>query len=201
MKTFSKFITEAYKNLFGDDPSKEQYADQVWNLIQASYAGIGGIKGSGFGSKQEMIAKIPMWKLAVKDGKVEVALLYKDKGGRKSVAMGSTGSDWAKSRVAEIFKQEVKRSYGEKSKAALGSVLKQYPQAAIEPFLHMPAEASRVLKVPVTVLTSIPKSDWPEDALLTISKYPFIEKYGYLREIKGVLTFKIMIGTTGLSIK
>ena len=104
MKTFKEFIneqryqllSERFINLIGDDERKEDYRDQVWNLLQTSYKPIGGIKGTGFKSPDDMVKNIPFWKMAVKDGKVEAVIMYRDKGGRKSVAMGSTGSPWLK---------------------------------------------------------------------------------------------------------
>jgi hypothetical protein len=41
----------------------------------------------------------------------------------------------------------------------------------------------------------------PDDAKLTIEKFPYIINYGYLREIAGTMMFKVMIGTSGKSIK
>lgn len=203
MYRFKQFINESFKNAIGDSPLKDMYADQVWDILQKSYAGIGGIKGSGFSTKQDMIDNIPMWKMAVKDGAVEVVIMYKDKGGRKSVAMGSTGSDYARKKIPEMFTAELKRSYGEKSKAALGTVLKMYPEHVITPFLHDPDRARGILpnKTLVTPIKDVHMNDWPEDAKFTISKYPFIKDYGYLRYIAGKPTFKVMVGTPGLGIR
>jgi len=53
--------------------------DQVWNILQSSYASQGGIKGTGFGSKEEMIRKIPFWKIFRRGDQVKVVFLYKDK--------------------------------------------------------------------------------------------------------------------------
>lgn len=202
MKTFSAFITERFQNAIGpDDPLKKKYAQQVYALLQASYAKIGGIKGNGFENKEDMIANILFWKMAIKDGKVEAAILYKDKGGRKSVAIGSTGSAWARIKIADMFKNEIKRSYGEKSKSALGLMLKVFPENAIIPFLHTPEVAGKTLKKEVTPIKDVPKDRWPDDAKRTIEKFPYIIDYGYLREIAGTMMFKVMIGTSGKSIK
>ena len=148
-----------------------------------------------------MIANIPMWKLAINNGIVEVAILYKDKGGRKSVAIGSTGSPWARAKVDEMFKQEIKRSYGEKSKAALGLFLKTFPENVVKPFLHSPADAQNIVQARVIPITSVPVDQWPDDAKLTISKFPFIKDYGYLRDIGGKMTFKVMVGSVGKTIR
>ena len=37
---------------------KEKYVDEVWDMLQTAYSSIGGIKGSGFESKEDMIKKI-----------------------------------------------------------------------------------------------------------------------------------------------
>jgi hypothetical protein len=141
-------------------------AQQVYALLQASYAEIGGIKGNGFENKEDMIANILFWKMAIKDGKVEVAIIYKDKGGRKSVAIGSTGSAWARIKIADMFKNEIKRSYGEKSKSALGLMLKVFPENAIKPFLHTPEVAGKTLKKEVTPIKDVPKDQWPDATVL-----------------------------------
>lgn len=60
---FEQSLTEAFVNLINDDPKKIEYVDDVWDIIQRSYAKIGGIHGSGFGSKDEMMKKILFGKL------------------------------------------------------------------------------------------------------------------------------------------
>lgn len=105
MKDFIQFINERFINMFvGDEQLKKRYQKQVWSLIQNSYKSIGGIKTSGFES-EDSILDIPFWKLAVKSGKVEALVMYKDKDGRKSVAVASTGSQWAKSKVRECTRK------------------------------------------------------------------------------------------------
>lgn len=44
-------------------------------------------------SPDDMVKNIPFWKLYTKNDKVIMALLYKDKNGRKIVALGIDGSD------------------------------------------------------------------------------------------------------------
>ena len=52
---FKEFITETFVNIIGFDDTaqanKEKYKDIVWQLLQKSYASIGGIKGSGFANR------------------------------------------------------------------------------------------------------------------------------------------------------
>lgn len=202
MKKFSSFLTERYKNAIGpDDPLKQQYAIHVWELLQRSYAKIGGIKGSGFESPEDMIRKIPFWKMAVNNGTVEAVILYKDKGGRKSVAVGSTGSDYARRKLTDMIKNDIQRAFGEKSKGALGFALKMFPPDIIEPYMLNPAQVQQITGEPVTPLAMLDRSEWPEDARLTIAKFPYVKKYGYVREIGGAPTFKVAIGTPGMTIR
>jgi hypothetical protein len=201
LKPFKDFLNESYVNAF-DTETKEKYKDQVWKILQSSYKAIGGIKGNGFGSPDDMVAKIPMWKMDVYNGKVSAVTLYKDKNGRKSVACGTDGSDRGKAKIKDMIKNELMRSYGEKSKSALGTLLKLYPEDALKPFLKTPAEAERILKDDeVIAIKNLKSSEIPDDAKMTLQKYPYIKDYGYVREIGGDMVFKVMIGTEGKGIR
>jgi hypothetical protein len=50
-------ISERYVNAVGMDDRvqsiKQKYMDQVWDILQQSYAPIGGIKGKGFESQKK----------------------------------------------------------------------------------------------------------------------------------------------------
>lgn len=202
---FKDFISERFINAVGNDETaldvKLKYRDQVWDLLQTSYANIGGIKGSGFGSKEEMVVKLPMWKIIAKDGKVHAVVLYKDKGGRKSVAMGSDGSDYAKKNIANFLQTDFKRSFGEKSKGALGSLLKAVPWNVLEPFVLKPKEAEKALGKPTVPVKGIDFKELPADAQITLKKNPELINYAYLRDLNGKPTFKVLIGTTGKTIR
>ena len=199
-------LLERYINAVGFDDqalaTKQKYKDAVWTILQQSYAAIGGIKGNGFSSPEEMIKKIPMWKIAIRDGQVRAVVLYKDKNGRKTVAVGTDGSQDGSDFVNDIFKNEITRSYGEKSKSALGKMMKLIPWNVLEPYVISP---DRVIEMnphdSVIPIVDIPEQDWPADACLTLSKYPMLKDYGYLRDIGGNMVFKIMIGSPGISIK
>lgn len=201
MKKFKEYMQERFVNAVDTKQMmqdlKVKYADQVWNILQKSYADIGGIKGSGFSSKEDMIANIPFWKMVINNGTVHGVVLYKDKDGRKSVAMASDGSDYAKKHLSSIVANDIKRSYGEKSKAALGTLLKNVPWSVLEAFTKTPQEAEKILGDPVTPITKLDKKDWPKDALLTLEKAPHLLKYAYVREIGGGPVFKVMFGTPG----
>lgn len=201
MISFKRFIEERFVNaLPKDDEIKAKHADKAWELLQKSYAPIGGIKGKGFNSKDDMM-KIPFWKMIVQNGELKGIVFYKDKGGRKSVAVGTDGSDYAKAKVADIMKNDVKRSYGEKSKAALGTMMKQLPWDVLQQFTKTPEEAAKILKKDDVVGVRKYKGEMPKDAEQTLQKYPELKDYAYIRDIGGVPTFKVMFGTPGKSIR
>jgi len=104
-----------------------EYADQVWNMLQLSYADIGGIKGKGFSNQAEMIATIPFWKVATVDGIAVAVVMYKEKGGRKSVACGTNGTPAGKLKLKKIIEEDFQRSWGEKSHKILLFVERHFP--------------------------------------------------------------------------
>ena len=114
-------LNETYINLFSID-DKEKYKEEVYNLFQETYKGIGGLKGSGFNSPEEMVKVFPMWKLNKKDGKIIFAAVYKDKMGRKCCAGAQDGSRQG----LKIFKNflEAELSTGRSWTEISGPVLK-----------------------------------------------------------------------------
>lgn len=195
-------VTERVLNLFTGDNDREKYKNEVYNLLVDAYAPIGGIKGSGFTSPDDMVANLDMWKLFKKNDKIVVALLYKDRRGRKLVAAATDGSTEAKRLLASILPIESLRSYVEKSKKSLDFYLRRVPNPTefIIPF-------GQAKKASIDDIISV-SSDWPtldgEEAQSTkemLAKYPFLKEYGYFREIQpGKWFFKVMIGTPGLPI-
>lgn len=125
MSIIRNLLLERYVNVFSTE-EKQSFVDDVWEILVTSYAKIGGIKGSGFESKDSMISKIPFWKLVRKDGKIVACMLYKDKNGRKLVALGSDGTPEGKEALKKMFQEELKtqRAYGEISGPALKFVMK-----------------------------------------------------------------------------
>lgn len=201
-----QIISERYINAVGNDQRaieiKQRYKDQVWDILQKSYAGIGGIKGGGFESPDAMVEKIPMWKIAVRDGRVRAVIMYKDKNGRKSVALGTDGSDEGAWFIDDIYRNELHRSYGEKSKAALGKMLKTFPWPVLKNYVVSPDRVAEMNPDDrIIPIADVPQEDWPADAAITLSKHPHLIDYGYLRDIGGNLIFKVMIGSPGKTIK
>ena len=113
-----ELLIERVVNAF-DNSKKQQYADQVWNIMQQSYKNIPG----GFGtaaSVEELIDKSGLWKLIVRNGVVTAANVYKDTAGRKSVASGTNGTPQGKKDWVLIKSEDVKlgRAWGEVSGSA-----------------------------------------------------------------------------------
>lgn len=154
---------------------KEQYAQDVWDMLQAAYKQIGGIHGSGFESTDDMVDKIPFWKMVRRNGKIIAVQMYKDSGGRKMVAMASDGTREGKEELAKILKHDFERSYGEVSDAAEKFVMKHFP------------EAFKTFRIPATVAGRI----------LGKEVVPSKDGYHYTREIGGQHHEKIMLGTPG----
>ena len=137
-----------------------------------------------------MIEKIPFWKVAKKDGKVVAVALYKDKFGRKQVAMGADGSKQGREKLAIIARDDVtrRRSYSEISSNALRFVMLQLGKDVdLTKYMIHPEEAEKILGE--KLIYPIDLND-PEAI-----KYPELTDYFYQREIGGDLITKLMIGT------
>lgn len=117
-----------------------------------SYAKIGGIKGSGFESKEAMLSKIPFWKLVRKDNVIVACMLYKDKNGRKMVALGSNGTSEGKEALKKMFFEELKtqRAYGEISGPALKFIMKFF-ESDLKAVLIPSKNVEKILNKPIKV--------------------------------------------------
>lgn len=188
-------LNERFVNIFNDEETKKEYASDVWDILQKSYADIGGIKGSGFNSIDDMIKNIPFWKLSVHNNVVDAVAMYKDKGGRKLVATGYNGSEIGRLAVTEMAKADLERSYGEKSKGALGSLMKSNPWEVLKNFMLIPKASAKIKPI-----KGMNIKDLPDDAQYALNKYPHLIDYGYLRPIGNEWVFKVSMGTPGKTI-
>lgn len=123
-------LIERIINAFSDH-RKEQYAEEVWNLLQKSYEKIGGFKSAA--SVEELISDSGLWKLVVRSGKVTAVSIYKDKHGRKTIAGGSDGTVQGKNDYFMITKDDIKlhRSWSEVS-GAIEHLMKKYGGTPVE---------------------------------------------------------------------
>lgn len=125
-----KFIlNETYINLFSEQ-DKEKYKEEVYNLFQDTYKDIGGLKGSGFTSPDDMVKTFPMWKLNRKNGKIIFAAVYKDKNGRKCCAGAQDKSKQGLMVFKDFLKAELStgRSWTEISGPVLKLAQKWFPE-------------------------------------------------------------------------
>jgi hypothetical protein len=176
-----------------DIETKKLYADEVWDILQKSYASIGGIKGSGFDSKEDMIQNIPFWKLVKKDGKIVAVSLYKDKNGRKRVASGTDGTEIGKKAFADISREDLQqeRAYAEVSGRSLSFVKKKF-SGDLKKYLVKPEDAEKILGDKLIYPVTLPN---PE-----LELHPEFKDYFYQRDINGHFHTKLMIGTSGKKI-
>jgi hypothetical protein len=195
MQRFQTFVDEHFSNYIGNDPRKHQDAEELHKLVSKAYEPIGGIHGSGFNSPHDMIKNIPMWKVKKKQGKIIAAALYKDKGGRKKVAVASDGTDEGKKHLASIVKDDAirNRSYSEISGKSLSFLKKHVPAGTVGSIALPHHEVKRVM--PDDEIRPAPQND-PE-----IVRHPELKKHFYQRKIGNEWHTKIAIGKTGNTIK
>ena len=190
---FAEFLNEKYLNLFTntkDVISRNEYKDEVYELLQMAYKDIGGIKGNGFNSADDMVKNMPFWKIAKVKGKIVAIILYKDKNGRKAVAMATDGSRDGILKLKDILKNELSRSYMEASSNALRFAIKFLGVELLKKYAISIDDVKQLLH---------------DDEILEGSEkyktdYPDLADYFYSRKIGSSIETKIMIGTPNLKI-
>lgn len=172
-----------------DIQTKEKYADLVWDMLNKSYEKIGGLKGNGFSSKEDMIKNMPFWKLIKKNGKIVAVSLYKDKSGRKSVAGGTDGTSEGKDALKMMKDEDIsqKRAYTEISGPMLSFIYKNNPDL----FDHCVPYS----KVEMMINDEIRR---PQSTDAEMMKYQELKQFFYQRFIGKQWITKLMIGTTGV---
>ena len=181
-------LVERFVNLLGDDPEKDKYVDVVWDMITKSYARIGGIQGKGFSTKEDLINNIPFWKLVRKDGDIVAGAFYRDKAGRKRVAVATNGTDTGKVALASIMANDFDRAYFEVSDPSLGFMIKQVGLDFVQGYARSVEQAQQISGDELKA----PPADDPH-----VVKYPSLANNFYQRDIGGHMHTKIMLGTTG----
>ena len=141
-------------------------------MIHGAYSYAGGIIGSGFATKKDMIENLPFWKLNVKDGKIIAVRMYKDKDGRKAVASATDSSKEGVKIYREMVLQDLQRSYFEVSDKPLKSLQKLLGDKFYD------------YAIPVSIV----KKKLKNDEIIPV------DDYFYQREIGGKMKTKIMLG-------
>ena len=126
--------------------------------------------------------------------------MYKDRGGRKRVAAGTDGTEAGKIAYIKMAADEPGRSYGEVSKAALSTVIKNTPPDIFQASAKTPAQAAKILGKKVIPLSKMNKKDIDKADLFTLDKYPQIKKFMYFRMIGDEYHGKVMVGKVGKTI-
>jgi hypothetical protein len=156
---------------------------------------VGGIHVSGFKDVEDFKKNIPMWKLRhhPETGKLVAGAYYKDRGGRKRVAVSSDGSAEGKKHVADIMVSDLKqgRSHGEQSGASLKFLVKHAGHEALQKHLIHPKDVEKITGEKVH---PVPHDD-PE-----LKAHPYFKDHFYQREIGGKMHTKLSLGTPGKKI-
>jgi hypothetical protein len=169
-----ELLIERIVNLFKAD-EKQKYADEVWDVLQQSYAPIGGFGTSA--TVDELIEKSGLWKLVVRNGNISALEIYRDQFGRKGIGLGTNGTYQGKKDLRMIIKDSIKykRSWAEVSGK---------PEYIYKKYGGIPISATYA-------------------ELLT--KHPIIsindDGYHYTRLIYGVPKEKIIYGVINLSLQ
>ena len=191
MLTFKQFLAESIYNFVGNSAEKELHKTAVYDLVQKAYEPIGGIKGNGFNSADDMVSNIHMWKIHKKDGAIKAAVLYKKTPqGRKRVAVASDGSAEGKKKLGEMMTADYKqgRSHGEISGGSLKFLKKQIH---VKDFANSFEEAQKYHAVNGDKIHRPPKDD-PE-----VLAHPELANHFYQRELGGKLHTKLLVGSVG----
>lgn len=120
-KSFEKYIN------IHDKPTMVKYVDIVYDMLKKSYEYAGGLKGTGFKTPTDMISSMKLIKIYKYNDEFLCCVCYKDKEGRKVVALGTNGSLRAKKELKKMLKFEFERSYMEVSDSMLKFIQKCYP--------------------------------------------------------------------------
>ena len=193
IKDLGEYLAERYINLIGKDKEKEEYAEEVFDMLTRSYAKIGGLKMNGLSSKEEMVKQIPFWKLSKKNDKIVAVALYKDKAGIKIIAVSTDGTEEGKKALQDIYKSDFDRAYFEVSGASLGLILRTVGEDFALKYVKRISEVKKIMG-DNAIEEANPKS--PEIEIF-LKKYPKITQYFYQREIAGKMHHKILLGKTG----
>lgn len=203
MKSYKEYLNESYINLFKnrEDKKREELKDELYDMLQKSYAKIGRLHGSGFSSAEDMIKDISFWKLVRRDKKIVTAVFYKDKEGRKVVATATDGSQEGKNELIKILLDDLglsknllrykkgARSYCEISGPVLSILVRELGYDLIKSVAIIGSELEKLQKEPPIYTVS------PQDP--EVLKHPELRDFFYMRDIGGIEHTKIMLGIGG----
>jgi len=184
----TELLTERYFNAFKPE-DKTKYAQATWDMLQRSYAPIGGIHGNGFQDIDDMIKSNQMFKVGLSGGKPVMVSVYKNKdGGRKKVALGTDGSKEGILMARDSLAAELStgRAFGEFSGAVFAAVKKMFPPEVLTTFLVPAKDVSAMINKEIIIGAG-------PDMKTSGENDPYNQFY-YQRKIGGELHTKIAYG-------
>ena len=84
---------------------KQKYVDQVWDVLQKSYASIGGFGTAA--DTSELINRFPLWKIVIRNGNITAVKVEKSQYGRKSVGVGTDGTSQGKKDIRMLIQTDI----------------------------------------------------------------------------------------------
>ena len=94
-----------------------RWKEKVWALLQSSYSKIGGFKSAA--TVDELIADSALWKMVTREGTITAIAIYKDRYGRKSIAVATDGTAQGKRDLVMLKSEDMRfgRAWAEVSGA------------------------------------------------------------------------------------
>jgi len=140
-----ELLSERILNVF-DEPTKRQYIDVIWDMLDRTYHKLGGFKSSP--DKEHLIKDTSLWKIIRKGGTIIAVKIYKDKYGRKSIGSAHDGTPQGKSELIKMVVDDIrhKRMWGETSHG----LEKFYVKQGLAPIPNKYAE--KILEKPIISL-------------------------------------------------
>ena len=189
----TEFLTERFFNAINTN-DKTKYATIVWDMIQQSYAPIGGIRGSGFANIEDMIRYNYMWKVGLSNSTPVMVTIYKKSSHgsyndlRKMVAMGTNGSKEGIEMAKQVLKADLStgRAFGEFSGSVFGAAKKLYPPEVLTTMLIPAVDVAHILQKKIIIGAGT-------DMRTSGANDPY-EPYYYQREIGNKMHTKVAYG-------
>ena len=171
-------VNERFVNAH-DPKEMEKYADEVWDILQKSYAYCGGLLGMN--SVKQLIDESDMWKMVRRNGKINCVVVYSYKrGGRKMCYGGTDGTPDGKVDFFKIMQEDInlkdRKAWAEVSEKMEHLYLKNGA-------VPIPANIAKIIMADKEFISYEP------------------DGYHYTRYIGGIAATKMMVGNfTGTSI-
>ena len=132
-----ELLIERILNLH-DRKSQMSVADEVWDILQLSYAKMPG----GFATAatiDDLLDKSSLWKVVTRGGHPTAVIIYKDQYGRKTIASGTDGTPQGKKdfHMIRLDDHHFKRSWAEVSGAIEHIMKKTGAKPILAKFAHV----------------------------------------------------------------